>query len=92
MDLLFHYKGHIYEAKVLVNYSEAIHYYRCYFSDPELKKEGGECVTFKANENSGRLELVYYADKRAYILINSLQESLQQYINTNSDNETATST
>ena len=59
MDLLFHFKGSIYEAKVLANYSEAVHYYRCYLTDNELKKEASECITFKTDENSRRLELVY---------------------------------
>ena len=82
MDLLFHFKGSIYEAKVLANYSEPIHY-RCYFSDKELRKAAGDCITFKTHEDTRRLELGYYADKSAYNLINSLQSALQEYIDIN---------
>ena len=92
MDLLFHYKGHLYEAKVLVSCSEPVHYYRCYLSDRKLIREVGECVTFKTDENSGKLELVYYADKHAYILINSIQEALQYTIDNNSNNGVASRT
>ena len=80
MDLLFHYKGRIYEAKVLVNRSQPVHYYRCYFFDEELKREAGDCVTFRTDENSRKLELVYHVDKHSYILINNLQTALQEYI------------
>jgi hypothetical protein len=83
MDLLFHYKGSIYEAKVLVSDSEAVHYYRCYLTDNELTKEAGDCVTFKTDENSQRLELVYHVGKHAYILINNLQTALQDFIDNN---------
>ena len=83
MDLLFHFKGSIYEAKVLANYSEPIHCYRCYFSDKELRKAAGDCITFNTHEDTRRLELVYYADKSAYNLINSLQSALQKYIDNN---------